>query len=768
MGEVSMNGDLVDTDTAPEEKARPKKIELGSRHRNVVFAVCGRLRQLALVSIGAMGLWPLMLQLILNPQSVFGDGHGDRYEQLSYYAFENDHYQVLAPRKLDCGILQSYLFTGATPTATTDLLRAVPQSAFEVVRSYVVNETTASTATMLSVNTDIIGLAVDKSVCYGGVDAEGAIQIETLLSVHDSPAFGVDGSCLQGTATHVRARLQSTEFFVPDTMGELNPSRISGAMLIVSLLDQNLNPVESTCYDATRESRYAETAGHSEYIDLVTTYSNQLLVAANCAMFNLFGGKRDTLGCAYSALATSGATADLNSDGAQRTYSYPAPWRMIQCSMSGDCSSLLFTQVWLDEWTVQQTTSGVVLRHNFVNQKVNEVTVDSTFSIRILINLQILALVVTAYLTSARGWYKLKCTFVSPWAKVMNVTTFCTIAKVVRSSYNFVLVAQMVLGMMQWRKQLTIDLLVGADTNQAVLRAFGCGTLVVVLAINIVFARAGDLKMQEMEPSFAHVVGFLVSIILFLISRTKSVAVSTRALLATGMGSVPTSDLTKYSGCRGSTVCALEASLSVYSVVLIIVIVGACLIGLTAHAMLQASVRSTSKVGASSKVYFHVRGQRQSLSPDMNSFTRFLDDRSRNTGLYDCSTEIYVSMPGEAVMSTRGQLEACGFVLASSILFRYRDLPLFLVARILPMQILNFFNLTVTTYELIHTNRTLNGVPIELVADQVIHTHWSKLKEARLDWIDGYFGGDGETSYRSTSTDSMRRQSVHKRAEANI
>lgn len=132
---------------------------------------------------------------------------------------------------------------------------------------------------------------------------------------------------------------------------------------------------------------------------------------------------------------------------------------------------------------------------------------DSTFSIRRLINLQILALVVTAYVTSARGWFKLKCTFISPWAKVMNATPSCTIAKVVRSSYNFILVAQMVLSMMQWRKQLTIDLLVGADTNQAVLRAFGCGTLVVVLAINIVFARAGDLKMQEMEPTFAHVMG---------------------------------------------------------------------------------------------------------------------------------------------------------------------------------------------------------------------------------------------------------------------
>ncbi|KAL3667273.1 hypothetical protein V7S43_007505 [Phytophthora oleae] len=231
------------------------------------------------------------------------------------------------------------------------------------------------------------------------------------------------------------------------------------------------------------------------------------MVSSSCAGFTLYGETLDTFGCAYSALGTSGAVADINSDGTQRTHSFPAPWRMIQCSSSGECSSLLFTQIWLSEWTVEKTTTDEMFRHNFVNHKVIEVTVDSTFSIRLVISFQIFALVVAAYLTSMRGWYKMKSSFISPWARVMNATTSCTIAKVVRSSYNFVLVAQMAFGVIQWRKQLTIDLLVGGDTNQAVLRAFGCGTLVVVLSINIVFARAGDLKMQEMEPAFAHVVG---------------------------------------------------------------------------------------------------------------------------------------------------------------------------------------------------------------------------------------------------------------------
>ncbi|ETL29545.1 hypothetical protein L916_17305 [Phytophthora nicotianae] len=763
MGDVSHHEDISEV----KDDLTPKKVDLGSKRYNAVFLVCGMLRQIALVSIAAMGLWPLALQVILVPQSVFGDGHGDRYEQLSYFAFENDHYQVLAPRYLDCVELQTVLFSGATPKPTTDLVRAVPQSTFEKVRALVVNETTGDHATMLSVSTDIVALPADKSVCFGGVDDEGAIQVEALLSAQDSPIFGVDASCLEMSDAHVRVRLQSTEFYVPDTMGELNPSRTSGAMLIASLVGANLDPVESSCYDATREARYIETQGNSQYLRLVSVYSKQLIVPETCDEFNLYGGKRDQFGCAYSALGTSGAVANLNSDGVQRTYSFPAPWRMIQCSLSGECSSLLFTQMWLSEWTVEKTSLGEVVRHNFVNHKVNEVTVDSTFSIRLVISLQILALVVTAYLTSMRGWHELKCAFVSPWARVMNATTSCTIAKVVRSSYNFILVAQMVLGMIQWRKQLTIDLLVGADTNEAVLRAFGCGTLVVVLAINIVFARAGDLKMQEMEPSFAHVVGFLASIVLFAISRSSSVSASTRTLLATGMSSVSASDVTKHSGCRGSAVCARNVSLSVYTVVLVIVIFTATFIGLTMHATLQALVRKSPKVGVGTKMPYKIGvSNADSAPPEVNSFTRFLDDRSRSTSLYDCSTEVYVQLsPADALLSTRAQLEASGFVLATSILFRYRDLPLFLVARILPIQVLNFFNITVTTYELIHTSRTLNDVHIGLVADQVIHTHWSKLKEGRLDWMNEYFGGNGETSYRS-SRESMKRQSIQKRADA--
>ncbi|KAG7384298.1 hypothetical protein PHYPSEUDO_002827 [Phytophthora pseudosyringae] len=756
-GEVSQNAEEDTVET--EMRLHTKKVASGSRHHQMTFAVCGRLRQLALVSIAAMGLWPLALQVILVPESVFGDGHGDRYEQLSYFALENDHYQVLEPRKVSCSDLQAKLFGGATPTPTTDLVRAVPQETFESVRALVVNQTTGDNVSKLSVNTGILGLSLDNSACFGGVDAEGAIQIEALISAKAASTFGVDASCLQSsTASHMRLRLQSTEFFAQDTMGELNPSRVSGAMLIASLVDANLNPVVSSCYDATRKSRYAATESKTEYRRLVSMYSKLLLVPQTCAEFTLFGGERDTFGCAYSALGTSGAVADLNSDGATRTYSFPAPWRMIQCSMSGECSSLLFTQLWLSEWMAEETASGVVLRHNFVNHKVNEVTVDGTFSMRLLISLQVLALVVTAYLTSVRGWHKVQCALVSPWTKAMNATTSCTIAKVARSSYNFILVAQMVLSMLQWRKQLTIDLLVGADTNQAVLRAFGCGTLVVVLAINIVFARAGDLKMQEMEPTFAHVVGFLTSIILFLISRTEAVSVSARALLGKGMHSVSATDVTKYSGCRGSSVCAMEASLSMYTVVLVVVIGAAALIGLTAHAMLQASIRAGPKVVSTA---YRVGDSKRVPPPSaaVNSFTRFLDDRSRNMSLYDCSTQVYVLAPGQELFSTRGQLEACGFVLTSSILFRYRDLPLFFIARVVPIQVLNFFNLTVTTYELIHSSKMLNGIPVGLVADQVIHTHWSKLKEARLDWMEEYVGGDGATSYPSTASTGSRRQS---------
>ncbi|KAG6964323.1 hypothetical protein JG687_00006034 [Phytophthora cactorum] len=395
MGEVSQHEAIAKT----EHNLTPKRVDLSSKRYHAVFSVCGRLRQLALVSIAAMGLWPLVLQVILVPQSVFGDGHGDRYEQLSYFAFENDHYQVLAPRQLDCSELQAVLFNGAVPKPTTDLVRAVPQSIFENVRAFVVNKTTGDHETMLSVSTEILGLPVEKSVCFGGVDDEGAIQIEALLSAKDSPIFGVDASCLETSDSHLRLRLQSTEFYVPDTMGELNPSRTSGAMLIASLVGANLNPVGSSCYEATRKARNVETQSNSQYLRLVSVYSKQLIVPETCAEFTLYGGKRDQLGCAYSALGTSGAVANLNSDGAQRTYSFPAPWRMIQCSLSGECSSLLFTQMWLSEWTMEKTPIGEVLRQNFVNHKVNEVTVDSTFSIRLVISLQILALVVTAYLT---------------------------------------------------------------------------------------------------------------------------------------------------------------------------------------------------------------------------------------------------------------------------------------------------------------------------------------------------------------------------------
>ncbi|GMF36617.1 unnamed protein product [Phytophthora lilii] len=729
MGEVSLNGDADDNAIATEVKLR-NKTAMSVKQTRTAFSVCGQLRQLAVFSIAAMGLWPLALQVILAPES--------------------------------CTDLQTVLFGSVPPTPTTDLVRSLAQSTFEKVRSLVVDQTTGENVGKLSVKNDIFGLSIDKSVCFGGVDAEGAIQIEALISAKDSAAFGVDSSCLQNSATHMRFRVQSTEFYVLDTMGELNPSRTPGAMLIVSLVGDRLNPVASSCYDATRRSRHAATEGASEYRRLISLYSKQLLVPETCAEFTRYGVKRDTFGCAYSALGTSGAVADLNKDGTQRTYSFPAPWRMIQCSMSGECSSLLFSQIWLSEWTSEETSDGVVLRHNFVNHKVNEVTVDSTFSIRLVISLQILALVVTAYLTSVRGWYKIRCSHVSPWATALNATTSCTIAKVVRSSYNFILVAQMVLAIMQWRKQLTIDLLVGADTNQALLRAFGCGTLVVVLAINIVFARAGDLKMQEMEPSFAHVLGFLASVMLFLATRTSSVSVSARALLAKGMHSVSPSDVTKYSGCRGSSVCAVEASLAIYMVVLLVVIAVTTLVGLIAHSMLQSSVGTSRKVRTwtansnRAEVSTHMWS-----SPTINSFTKFLDDHSRNTDLYDCSTEVYVQATGDTVLSTRAQLEACGFVQTSSILFRYRDLPLFLVARILPFQVLNFFNITVTTYELIHTTNMLDGVPIDLVADQVIHTHWSKLKGARLAWLEVYFGGDGDTFYRSTS----RKQSDQKGLE---
>uniref|UniRef100_K3WK46 Uncharacterized protein n=1 Tax=Globisporangium ultimum (strain ATCC 200006 / CBS 805.95 / DAOM BR144) TaxID=431595 RepID=K3WK46_GLOUD len=732
------------------------KPQVISKQKTAVFHVCGRLRQFALFAIGAMGLWPLLLQVIMVPESVFGDGHGDRYEQVSYFAFENDHYQVLTPRKVDCGDLQTALFGGKVPVATQDLLRAVSDTTFKTARTLVINQTTDSNATTLSVSTGILGLAKDRSVCFGGVDDEGSVQVEALLSAQEAAAFGVDSACLQGSATHMRLRLQSSEFFSPDTMGELNPARVPGAMLIVSLVDEELRPVLSSCYGATRETRYKATQIESEYRRLVSVYSKQLLVSETCNSFTLFGGSRDEFGCAFSALGASGAVADLNSDGAQRTYSFTAPWRMIQCTVAGECSSLLFTQMWLSEWTVQDTTSGEVLRHNFVNHKVNEVTVDNTFSLRLLISLQILALVVTAYLTSVRGWYTIQCAIVSPWAKVANATTSCTIAKVVRSSYNFILVAQMVLGIIQWRKQLTVDMLVGADTNQAVLRATGCGTLVVVLAINIVFARAGDLKMQEMEPSFAHVVGFVAAIILYLVTRSSSIGASARSLLVNGMHTVAAAEVTQYSGCRGSSVCAAQASLQKYIVVLVLVITIACATG----SFIQAALQASARVSTSRRISNKTRSKNALLRKEsLNSFTRFLDDRSQKTDMYDSSTEIYVRMPGGTVLSTRGQLEACGFVPAASMLFRYRDLPQFLGARALPMQVLNLFNLTVTIYELMETGEVVNGHPVMYVADQVIHAHWSKLKGATLSWSLAYYGGDDREHRFSTGLAKLFRPS---------
>ncbi|KAF1324615.1 hypothetical protein FI667_g9832, partial [Globisporangium splendens] len=717
------------------------KPQIISKRKTMMFYVCGRARQPALFAIGAMGLWPLLLQVIMVPESVFGDGHGDRYEQVSYFAFENDHYQVLTSRKVDCSDLQTALFGGNIPVATKDLLHAVSETTFKTARSLVVNQTTDSNATKLSVSAGILGLAKDRSACFGGVDDEGSVQVEALLSAQDAAVFGVDSACLEGSATHMRLRLQATEFFSPDTMGELNPARIPGAMLIVSLVDENLKPVLSSCYSATREARYKMTETESEYRRLVPVYSKQLLVPETCHSFTLSGGSRDAFGCAYSALETSGAVADLNTNGAQRTYSFPAPWRMIQCTVGGECSSLLFTQMWLSEWTVQDTTSGQVLRHNFVNHKVNEVTVDSTFSLRLVISLQIQTLVVTACLTSVRGWYTIQCVVVSPWAKVANATTSCTISKVVRSSYNFILVAQMVLGIMQWRKQLAIDMLVGADTNQAVLRATGCSTLVVVLAINIVFARAGDLKMQEMEPSFAHVVGFLASIILYLVARSSSIVFRMPRLLR---------------------VCCSIIAAKLHCVARV-GITAACATGLFMQAALQASAHQ----GNSRRVMKKARSKNALLRKEsVNSFTRFLDDRSQKTDLYDRSTEIYVRVPGGTVLSTRGQLEACGFVPAAKMLFRYRDLPQFLGARALPMHVLNLFNLTVTIYELMETEEVVNGLPVMYVADQVIHAHWSKLKGATLSWSLAYYGGDDREHRFSTGLAKIFRQSSSKCAVA--
>ncbi|KAG6962655.1 hypothetical protein JG687_00007021 [Phytophthora cactorum] len=82
-------------------------------------------------------------------------------------------------------------------------------------------------------------------------------------------------------------------------MGELNPSRTSGAVLIASLVGVNLDSVGSSCYEATRKARNVETQSNSR---LVLVYAKQWIVPETCAEFTLYGGKRDQLRCAYSAL----------------------------------------------------------------------------------------------------------------------------------------------------------------------------------------------------------------------------------------------------------------------------------------------------------------------------------------------------------------------------------------------------------------------------------------------------------------------------------
>lgn len=713
-----------------------------SKGVSACFALAGWVRVLALISIGAMGVWPLVLQLIVVPQSVFGDGHGDRYQQTSYYAFENDHYQILRPRQIVCSDLQAALFGSSVPAATQDLLRAVPNSVFLTARELTVNQTNSSSATSLSVDNGILALSASASVCFGGIDDEGAIQIEALLSAQDAPSFGIEASCLPTGSTHLRLRLQSTEFYDTTTMGELNPSRTSGAAMIVSPVDKDLHPVISTCHEYTRTVRYTATASATDYKRMVGQYSKRLLVANNCHGFHSFGGTRDAFGCAYQSLGASGAIADLLKDGSSRTYSFPAPWAMVQCTTSGVCSSIQFTQLWLDEYTVQTVSGSAVLRHNFVNQKVVDVTVDSTFSLRIVIGLQILALVFTAFATSMTKWYVVRCSVVSPWSQVLRATTSCTIAKVVRSSYNLILIAQLMISIVQWRKQITIDMLVGADAAPAVLRAAGLLSLVIVLMLNVVFARAGDLKMQEIEPSFAHIVGIVISVGVYLSTLSTSGLASARHTLVRGMATLSSSELALYSGCLGSSVCTYEVSLGWYSLVIGLILIVAAAVGVVAQYLLQWAALSASGVSFRAK---HDEKDPPLLSSTRNTFTRFLDDRSRSMKLYDSSTEVYVqSKIGKAtcVYSTRSQIEACGFVPATTILFRYRDLPLFLVARAMPVWVLNCFNITVTIFDVTYTTQKLHDLPIVHVSAQTFHTHWTSLKKARLEWNNAYYGGE--------------------------
>lgn len=715
-----------------------------SKWQFIAFTFAGWLRRVSLIAIGVMGVWPLALQLICEPSSVFGDGHGDRYQQPSYFAMENDHYQILRPRKMSCTDLKTVLMGDIVPTATQDLVRAVPYSVFQTVRNLTVNQTNCSDATGLSVPTDILPLASTKSLCFGGVDDEGSIQIEALLSARDAPSFGIDGACLPATAAHLRLRLQPTEFFYADAMGELNPARTSGALLIVSPIDQDLRPVISSCHKYTRQERFNATKSALDYQWLLSRYSQRLLVTSDCHAFNVFGGARDTFGCAYSALGASGAVADLLSDGASRTYSFPAPWSMIQCTVSGECSTLQFSQMWLSEYTVEYVSGSAVLRHNFVNQKVIDVTVDSTFSLRVVISLQILGLVFTAYITSMREWHVLRCSMVSPWSDMVHATTACTVAKVVRSSYNFALIAQLVLSIVRWRKQLTIDLLVGADLAMAVLRATGLGSLLVVLSINIVFARAGDLKMQEIKPSFAHVAGLLLSIVTYVTSASGIFPV--RTVLVQGMTTISADELLLHSGCRGSSICAREVSLQSYVLLVVLIVVQAAVVGIVAQKLLQRIAQSRMPKALGSISSFTVNSARtpQNTPTTRNTFTRLLDERSRSTDMYDASTEVYIrdGLASADVYSTRAQIEACGFVPASIMLIRYRDLLLFLAARALPVRVLNCFNITATVFAVSYTGQQANGLPIVRVEGQTLQTHWTAFKLARLEWGNVCYGGE--------------------------
>ncbi|DAZ95939.1 TPA: hypothetical protein N0F65_009101 [Lagenidium giganteum] len=715
------------------------------------------LRRLTLLAIAAMGLVPLLLQLIIAPATIFGDGHGDRYEQRSYYAFENDHYQVLEPRKIDCTILQSLLFGDATILDTSPhLVRAVRQDIAQAVRKKVVEETTGDAAFRLAIERDILALPASQSVCFGGTDAESAVQIEALLSKTDAKTFGFDPTCVDGASTHLRVRLQPTEFYLPSTFGELNPSRESGALLIATPVGPALRPVISVCHETTRKDRFEATKDEDKYKSLVSVNSPDLLVPADCSNFTAYGGDRDAFGCAYSSIGAAGAVIDIGNN--MTEMSFPAPWRMIQCTTAGDCSSLLFTQMWLSEWTVERPSndSSSVLRHNFVNHKIVEVTVDATFTLRTFIGFQILAMVVTAYLTSVKKWFVIAPALRAPWMKVPNATTSCAVVKIVRSSYNYVLAAQLVLGILRMRAQLSIDTLVGADSGQSILRAFGCGMLTIVLVINIIFARAGDLKRQEIEPGVAHVLSCVACIILQLIMLDPVVAKGVRALLVTGVQSVRPSEIASFSGCRGSTVCATEAAIAFYLLVISLMVVITAFIGVVAQHCLQTTKARLRKDAR----------RRDFNSERINSFTRFLDDRSRNLNCFDCSTRIYVdggqigreksktdkknrvetTAADYVLLSTRAHVESCGFVVADKVLFRYRDFPLYLVARALPLSALRMLNITLTVFTIRPTNKRVNGVSVMHIADQIMHAHFAILKPVRLISDEVLYGAyvDGE------------------------